>query len=156
MRWTNSVPIFHDNITFILQPEIPHNMLSFIDDVGTKGPKDWKVVNGKPAKHPANSNIRLALWEFFELLNRILQQMKYCGGTFSALFKAVDGDQSRWSTATYSVFWSERVTVHKQMGCSPYFATTGTHPLLPADIVEVTYLQPPPNSLLSTTDLIAC
>ncbi|KNZ80296.1 hypothetical protein J132_06412 [Termitomyces sp. J132] len=34
--------------------------------------------------------------------------------------------------------------------------TTSTHPLLPADIVEVTYLQPPPNSLLSTTVLIAC
>ncbi|KNZ76555.1 hypothetical protein J132_09637 [Termitomyces sp. J132] len=72
-----------------------------------------------------------------------------------ALLKAVDGDQFRWSTATYSVFWSERVTVRKRMGCSPYYATTGTHPLLPADIVEATYLQPPPNSLLSTTDLIA-
>ncbi|KNZ71647.1 hypothetical protein J132_07878 [Termitomyces sp. J132] len=73
-----------------------------------------------------------------------------------ALFKAVDSDQSRWSTATYSVFWSERVTIHKRMGCSPYFATTGTHPLLPANIVEVTYLQLLPNSLLLTTDLIAC
>ncbi|KNZ79579.1 hypothetical protein J132_09168 [Termitomyces sp. J132] len=41
MGWTNSVPIFHNDITFILQPE------------------------------------------FFELLNRVLQQMKYCGGTFS-------------------------------------------------------------------------
>ncbi|KNZ77823.1 hypothetical protein J132_03332 [Termitomyces sp. J132] len=75
---------------------------------------------------------------------------------WSTLFKAVDGDQSRWSTTTYSVFWSECVTVHKRMGCSPYFATTSTHPLLPADIVEATYLQLPPNSLLSTTDLIAC
>ncbi|KAG5731809.1 hypothetical protein E4T56_gene1548 [Termitomyces sp. T112] len=73
MGWTNSVPIFHDDITFILQPEIPHNMLSFINDIGAKGPKDWKIVNGKPAKHPANLNIHLALWEFFELLNRILQ-----------------------------------------------------------------------------------
>ncbi|KNZ76626.1 hypothetical protein J132_09371 [Termitomyces sp. J132] len=167
MGRTNSVPIFHDDITFILQPEIPHNVLSFINDVSTKGPKDWKIVNGKPAKHPANLNICLALWEFFELLNRILQQMKYCGGTFSGhklvlcapTFKILghvfNGDQSRWSTTTYSVFWSERVTVHKQMGCSPYFATTGTHTLLPANIVEVTYLQPPPNSLLLTTDLIA-
>ncbi|KNZ76980.1 hypothetical protein J132_10326, partial [Termitomyces sp. J132] len=60
------------------------------------------------------------------------------------------------NAATYSVFWSERVTIHKGMGCSPYFVTTGTHPLLPADIVEATYLQPPPNLLLSTTDLIAC
>ncbi|KNZ80986.1 hypothetical protein J132_03403 [Termitomyces sp. J132] len=211
MEWTNSVPIFHDKITFILQLEIPHNMLSFINNVGAKGPKDWRIIDGKPAKHPTNPHIHLALWEFFELLNRILQQMKYCGSTFSghklvlctptfkilghictpnitylakkynlhyiqisgynkcangivkqphfdvcqALFKVVDSDQSRWSTATYSVFWSECVMVHKQMGCSPYYVTTGTHPLLPADIMEVTYLQPLPNSLLLTMDLIA-
>ena len=30
----------------------------------------------------------------------------------------------------------------------------GTHPLLPFDIVEVNYLLPPPESLLSTTDLV--
>ncbi|KNZ81965.1 hypothetical protein J132_09286 [Termitomyces sp. J132] len=40
-------------------------------------------------------------------------------------------------------------------GLLPYFATTSTHPLLPANIIEATYLQPPPNLLLSTTDLIA-
>ena len=41
------------------------------------------------------------------------------------------------------------------MGCSPYFAATGTHPLLPFDIAESNYLLPPPESVLSTTDLIA-
>ncbi|KZT20071.1 hypothetical protein NEOLEDRAFT_1076409 [Neolentinus lepideus HHB14362 ss-1] len=41
------------------------------------------------------------------------------------------------------------------MGCSPYFTVTGAHPLIPLDIVEATYLQPPPDSILSTTDLIA-
>jgi hypothetical protein len=41
------------------------------------------------------------------------------------------------------------------MGCSPYFAATGTHPILPLDIAEATYLLPPPTELLSTTDLIA-
>jgi hypothetical protein len=30
----------------------------------------------------------------------------------------------------------------------------GTHPLLPLDIIEVTYLMPPPDSVLSTEDLI--
>ncbi|KNZ76571.1 hypothetical protein J132_09431 [Termitomyces sp. J132] len=54
MGWTNSVPILHDDITFIFQLEIPHNVLSFIDNVDAKGPKDWKIVNGVPAKHPAN------------------------------------------------------------------------------------------------------
>ena len=41
------------------------------------------------------------------------------------------------------------------MGCSPYFVMTGTHPLLPFDIAEANYLLLPPDSPLSTTDLIA-
>jgi hypothetical protein len=72
-----------------------------------------------------------------------------------ALFKASDGSESKWSQATQSVFWSERVTPRRRMGCSPYFAVTGTHPLLPFDIVEANYLLPPPESLMSTTDLVA-
>ena len=40
------------------------------------------------------------------------------------------------------------------MGCSPYFAVTGTHPLLPLDIAEATYLLPPPDTPLLTTNLI--
>jgi hypothetical protein len=72
-----------------------------------------------------------------------------------ALFKAAQGDASRWSEVAYSVFWADRVTVRRRMGCSPYFAVTGTHPLLPFDIVEASYLLPPPEDILSTTDLIA-
>src|SRR6266404_5826487 len=40
------------------------------------------------------------------------------------------------------------------MGCAPYYAVTGTHPLIPHNIVKANYLQPPPSSLLATTDLI--
>ncbi|EPQ49948.1 hypothetical protein GLOTRDRAFT_51313 [Gloeophyllum trabeum ATCC 11539] len=40
------------------------------------------------------------------------------------------------------------------MGCSPYFAVTGSHHLIPLDIIEATYLQPPPLSILSSEDLI--
>jgi hypothetical protein len=72
-----------------------------------------------------------------------------------ALFKACDGDQNRWSSVAYSVFWAERVTIRRRMGCSPYFATTGTQPLLPFDISEANYLLPPPEATLSTTDLIS-
>jgi len=72
-----------------------------------------------------------------------------------SLFKAADGDEKRWSLVTHSVFGAERVTVRKCMGCSPYFAVTGAHPVLPFDISEATYLQPAPTSVLSTTDLIA-
>ena len=61
----------------------------------------------------------------------------------------------KWHNATYSVFWADRVTIRKRMGCSPYFAATGAHPLLPLDISEATYLLLPPELILSTTELIA-
>src|SRR5271155_1504061 len=72
-----------------------------------------------------------------------------------ALFKGCDGDKNKWSSVVYSIFWAERVTIRKCMGCSPYFAATGTHPLLPFDIAEANYLLPPPESTLTTTDLIS-
>ena len=41
------------------------------------------------------------------------------------------------------------------MGCSPYFPATGTHPILPVNIAEANYLLPPPDTMLTTMDLIA-
>ena len=72
-----------------------------------------------------------------------------------ALVKASDGTKTKWSQVAQSIFWSECVTPCKRMGCSPYFVVTGTHPILFFDIVEANYLLPPPDSLLSTTDLSA-
>lgn len=72
-----------------------------------------------------------------------------------SLFKAADGDQSKWASVVHSVFWAERITVRRRLGISPYFAVTGTQPLLPLDIIEATYLSPPPSGIISTTDLIA-
>jgi hypothetical protein len=33
MGWTNSVPIFHDDVTYVLREEIPHVTIPYIDDV---------------------------------------------------------------------------------------------------------------------------
>jgi hypothetical protein len=33
MGWTNSVPIFHDDVTEILKPEMPEYTIPYIDDV---------------------------------------------------------------------------------------------------------------------------
>ena len=73
-----------------------------------------------------------------------------------AIFKACDGNESKWSATAYLVFWAEHITIRRRMGCSPYFAATGTHPLLPIDIAEANYLLPPPESTLTTTELILC
>lgn len=72
-----------------------------------------------------------------------------------ALFKAADGNTSKWSDVAYSVFWSNCVTTRKRMGCLPYFAITGCQPIIPLYLAKATYLLPPPSTILSTTDLIA-
>ena len=66
-----------------------------------------------------------------------------------SLFKAADGEQSKWWKYTSEVFWAERITIRQKMGCSPYFVVTGTEPLMPFDIVEATYLLDPPDKVLS-------
>ena len=81
MGWTNSVPIFHDDVTFILQPEIPDVTVPFIDDVPIKGPASRYYLENETI--PENPGIRRFVWEHFQNLNRVVQRMKYCGGTFS-------------------------------------------------------------------------
>jgi hypothetical protein len=57
--WTNSVPMFHDNVTFILQAKILHITFSYIDDVPVKGPKltypksdnSFKTIPENPGIH---------------------------------------------------------------------------------------------------------
>jgi hypothetical protein len=84
MGWTNSVPIFHDDVTFILQPEIPDVTVPYIDDVPVKGPKTrYELPDGTFEVIPENAGIRRFVWEHFQNLNRVVQRMKYCGGTFS-------------------------------------------------------------------------
>lgn len=85
--------------------------------------------------------------------NGIVKQLHF--DIRQALFKAANGDQSKWSEVAPYVFWADCVTVQQCMGCSPYFALMGTHPLLPFNIAKASYLLPPPYSVLSMTDLIA-
>jgi RNase H-like domain found in reverse transcriptase len=84
MGWTNAVPIFHDDVTFILRPEIPKVTIPYIDDVPIRGPATRYILpSGEPETIPENSGIRRFIWEHFQDANRVVQRMKYCGGTFS-------------------------------------------------------------------------
>lgn len=84
MGWTNSVPIFHDDVTYILQPEIPEYTIPFIDDVPVKGPASrYEKEDGSYETITENPGIRRFVWEHFQNVNRVIQRMKYCGGTFS-------------------------------------------------------------------------
>jgi len=84
MGWTNSVPIFHDDVTEILKPEIPEFTIPYIDDVPVRGPKTrYELSPGQYETIIENDGIRRFVWEHIQNVNRILQRMKYCGGTFS-------------------------------------------------------------------------
>ena len=84
MGWANSVAIFHEDVTYILQEEIPHVTRPYIDDIPVRGPATRYIQeNGEPETIPENSEIRRFVWEHFQDLNRIVQRMKYSGGTYS-------------------------------------------------------------------------
>jgi hypothetical protein len=86
MGWTNLVPIFHNDVTFILQSKTPDFTIPFMDDVAGRGPASrYRFLDGTYETIPVNSGIRRFVWEHFGTLNRIVQRMKYAGGTFSGL-----------------------------------------------------------------------
>lgn len=84
MGWTNSVPIFHDDVTYILSDEIPHVTIPYIDDVPVRGPATrYEIGDDDYERIPENPGIRRFVWEHLQNSNRVIQRMKYAGGTFS-------------------------------------------------------------------------
>jgi hypothetical protein len=56
----------------------------FIDDVTVKGPiTRYENPDGTYKTIPENTSIRRFVWEHLANVNRILQRLKYVGGTFS-------------------------------------------------------------------------
>jgi apurinic endonuclease APN1 len=89
MGWTNSVPIFHDDVTFILKEEIPQVTQPYIDDVPICGPPTRYEIYDDDAKLvdyeriPENSGIRRFVWEHLQDVVRVLQRIKHVGGAVS-------------------------------------------------------------------------
>ena len=84
MCWTHAVPIFHDDILHILQPEVPKYTIPYINNVPICSPVTmYQASNGTFKAILENSSILHFIWEHFQNLNHIVQWMKYCGRTFS-------------------------------------------------------------------------
>jgi hypothetical protein len=84
MGYTNATQIMHGDVTHILQDEIPHVTIPFIDDVPVKGPLTrYELQDGGYETIPGNPGIRRFVWEHMNNLNRVLQRMKSYGGTFN-------------------------------------------------------------------------
>jgi len=59
MGWTNSVPIFHNDMTYILRQEIPRYTLPYIDDIFIRGLKTrYELPDGSVETLKQNPGIR--------------------------------------------------------------------------------------------------
>lgn len=84
MGYTNSMQIQHGDTTFLLQDEIPHITMPFVDDIPVKGPiTRYELEGGGYETIPENPGIRRFVWEHLQNVNRIIQRIKHAGGTFS-------------------------------------------------------------------------
>jgi hypothetical protein len=89
--------------------------------------------------------------------NRIVEVKHF--SFHDSLFKACDTDGAEpgsWLCYFFHTLWAEHITHRRHMGCSPYFAAHGVHPILPFDVVEVPSLLPPPDSVMTSEELVAC
>ena len=84
MSWSNAVSAFHTDITFTLEPEIPHITIPFVNDAGVKGPcTHYELMDGTYKTIPDNPDIRHFVWEHFQNLSHLVQCMIYVGCTWS-------------------------------------------------------------------------
>jgi len=83
--WTNVVAIFHNDVSFLLTPEIPHIARSFVDDCTIKGPPTrYETDNGSYDTIPENPGIRKFIWQHLQDIHRILHCLRTTGATISA------------------------------------------------------------------------
>lgn len=72
-----------------------------------------------------------------------------------SLVKACEGHMSRWPSLVHHAFFTDRITVTRSTGYSPYYLLYGVHPVLPFDLTEATFMTDNFRSGMSTSDLLA-
>ena len=89
---TNAVAIFHGDVTFILEPEIPNIAKPFLDDTVVMGPRSrYETLGGGYETIPNNTGIRRFIWEHLNDVHRVMHRLGHAGSTISAkkIFLAV-------------------------------------------------------------------
>jgi integrase-like protein/reverse transcriptase-like protein/aspartyl protease len=82
---TNAVAIFHGDVTFILEPEIPNVAKPFLDDTVVKGPASrYETPDGGYETIPTNAGIRRFIWEHLNDVHRVIHRLGHAGATISA------------------------------------------------------------------------
>ena len=73
MGYTSSMQIFHGDTTFLLQKEIPHVTIPFVDNILVKGPPTrFEKEDGMYETVPENPGICRFVWEHLQNVNRVI------------------------------------------------------------------------------------
>ena len=85
MGHTNTVQIYQADMAFILQDEIPHHTMPFIDDLPVKSKMSrYQRPDGLYETIPEHPGIRLFIWKHLTVVHRILQHLQNINATVSA------------------------------------------------------------------------
>jgi hypothetical protein len=84
MGYTNVVQIYQADMSFILQEEIPHYTMPFINDLPVKsGTTRYQNEDESYKTMPETSGICRFIWEHLIVVNQILQHLQNVGATVS-------------------------------------------------------------------------
>ncbi|THU76708.1 hypothetical protein K435DRAFT_606803, partial [Dendrothele bispora CBS 962.96] len=72
-----------------------------------------------------------------------------------SLIKACDGRLSRWPDLLPIAVFSDRITIRRQTGFSPFYVLHGLHPLLSFDLMEASFLVDGWSKNMSDEELLA-
>ena len=82
--WTDSPPVFQNDVAFILQHEIDIAP-NFLDDINVLGPRTrYEQIDGTFEVISDNTGIRRFVWEHCNDINRVLHRLAHAGATVSA------------------------------------------------------------------------
>ena len=85
MGHTNAVQIYQADMAFILQDEIPHHTMPFIDDLPVKSETSrYQRPDSSYSTIPENPGIRLFIWKHLTVVHRIRQRLQNVNATVSA------------------------------------------------------------------------
>jgi len=83
--WMSSVPIFHGDLSFILELEIPHVAKPFVNDCGMRGPATrYETADGGFEVIPDNPGIHHFVWEHLMDVHQVMHQLGHAGMAISA------------------------------------------------------------------------
>ena len=71
-----------------------------------------------------------------------------------ALVKMCAGNMTKWPSLLPAAVYANRITVRRATGFSPYYLLHGTHPLLPCDLAEATFMVPRMKVPMTDTELM--